>query len=68
MRNSSGKFINFFTLDANSASFDDDLTFVYRENVLGARRENKRLFGSPDGSKHMTKLLKSESLGAARKR
>jgi hypothetical protein len=36
------------TLDANSASFDSDLHYVFSQNVAKARRENKRLFGSAD--------------------
>lgn len=37
------------TLDANSASFDEDLRYVFARNVAKARRENKRVVGSPDG-------------------
>jgi len=48
-RDSHGHFMDIFTLDANSPTFDDDLTFVYRANVAKARRENQKLFGSPDG-------------------
>ncbi len=48
-RDSSGRLMDIFTLDANSPTFDDDLTFVYRSNVAKARRENVKLFGSPDG-------------------
>jgi hypothetical protein len=36
------------TLDANSASFDEDLRYVFSRNVAKARRENKRVVGSPD--------------------
>jgi outer membrane protein TolC len=35
-------------LDANAATFGADLLNVFRENVAKARRENMRLFGSPD--------------------
>jgi hypothetical protein len=36
-------------LDLNSATFDDDLTYAFEKNVAKARRENKKLLGSPDG-------------------
>jgi len=36
------------TLDANSASFGDDLRYVFERSVAKARRENKRLTGSTD--------------------
>jgi hypothetical protein len=36
-------------LDLTSATFDDDLTYVFERNVAKARRENKKLFGSADG-------------------
>jgi hypothetical protein len=49
MRNSQGKFVRVLSLDANSATFIDDLTTVFEKNVARARRENKQLFGSPDG-------------------
>jgi hypothetical protein len=35
-------------LDANAATFGADLLNVFRENVARARKENMRLFGSPD--------------------
>ena len=37
------------SLDSNSATFDDDLTYDVRKNVAKARRENKKLLGSADG-------------------
>jgi hypothetical protein len=37
------------SVDANSPTFGDDLTYVFEKNVARARRENKRLFGSADG-------------------
>lgn len=49
MRNSAGKVVRVLSLDANSATFIDDLTTVFRKNVAKARRENKQLFGSPNG-------------------
>jgi hypothetical protein len=36
------------TLDANSASFDEGLRYVFGRNVAKARRENKRVSGVPD--------------------
>jgi hypothetical protein len=45
---SSGKYARLTVLDANTATFGTDLLNVFRENVAKARKENKRLFGSPD--------------------
>jgi len=36
-------------LDLNSATFDDDLTYVFEKNVAKARARNKKLLGSADG-------------------
>lgn len=36
------------TLDADSRTFADDLTFAFARNVAKARRENKRLTGVLD--------------------
>jgi hypothetical protein len=47
-RASSGRYAEVAVLDANTATFGSDLLKVFRENVSKARRENKRLFGSPD--------------------
>jgi hypothetical protein len=49
MRNADGKYVRVLSLDANSATFIDDLTTVFEKNVAKARRENRQLFGSPDG-------------------
>lgn len=49
LRDLEGRSVRVLTLDANSATFSDDLTLVFRRNVARARRENKRLFGSPSG-------------------
>jgi hypothetical protein len=51
MRNADGKFVRVLSLDANSATFIDDLTTVFEKNVAKARRENRQLFGSADGSR-----------------
>jgi hypothetical protein len=45
---SSGKYAHVTVLDANAATFGADLLNVFRENVARARKENMRLFGSPD--------------------
>lgn len=44
----SGKYERVAVLDANTASFGSDLLQVFSRNVAKARKENKRLFGSPD--------------------
>lgn len=49
MRNADGKLMRVLSLDANSATFIDDLTTVFEKNVAKARTENIKLFGSPDG-------------------
>jgi len=49
VRNSAGKLVSVLSLDANSATFIDDLTTVFERNVAKARLENLKLFGSPDG-------------------
>jgi hypothetical protein len=49
MRRSDGKIVSVLSLDANSATFIDDLTTVFEKNVSKARNENRKLFGSPDG-------------------
>jgi hypothetical protein len=48
---SDGRVREIMLLDLNSATFDDDLTYVFERNVAKARRENKKLLGSPDGIK-----------------
>jgi hypothetical protein len=49
LRNSQGELVRVLSLDANSATFIDDLTTVFQRNVARARRENQRLLGSADG-------------------
>jgi hypothetical protein len=46
---SDGRVRQVMLLDLNSATFDDDLTYVFEKNVAKARRENKKLLGSADG-------------------
>jgi len=55
LRDSEGRAVRVLALDANSATFSDDLTLVFRRNVAKARRENKKLFGSPSGFRPKTK-------------
>lgn len=55
LRDPEGRAVRVLTLDANSPTFTDDLTVVFRRNVAKARRENKRLFGSADGLRPKTK-------------
>ena len=49
VRRPDGRSMERFIIDSHSPTFDADLTFVFQQNVARARRENKRLFGSPDG-------------------
>lgn len=49
MRNADGKIVRVLSLDANSATFIDDLTTVFEKKVAKARRENRQLFGSAEG-------------------
>jgi hypothetical protein len=49
MRSAEGKLVRVLSLDANSKTFVDDLTTVFKKNVAKARRENKHLFGSASG-------------------
>jgi hypothetical protein len=67
VRNHAGNYVEVFTVDANSASFDDDLTQVFRQNVAAARRENKRLFGSAEGFATATRRSKPVLNGAHKK-
>ena len=48
--NATGGWKTVHTLDANSSSFDEDLRYVFQRNVAKARRENKRVVGSPDNA------------------
>jgi hypothetical protein len=49
LRNAEGKLVRVLSIDANSKTFDSDLTELFRKNVAKARRENKRLLGSASG-------------------
>jgi hypothetical protein len=49
LRRADGRSVRVLALDANSATFSDDLTAVFERNVARARRENKKLFGHASG-------------------
>lgn len=51
VHDSDGRVRKVMSLDLNSATFDDDLTYVFERNVAKARRENKKLLGSADGAR-----------------
>lgn len=44
-----GRKVTIRAIDANSPTFGDDLLYVFSKNVEAARRENKRLIGTPSG-------------------
>jgi hypothetical protein len=46
-----GEKVTIRAIDANSPTFGEDFLYVFTKNVEAARRENKRIFGSPDGAK-----------------
>lgn len=48
VHDASGKLQLVRLLDANSATFGQDLQYVFERNVAKARRENKRVIGTPD--------------------
>ena len=49
VRRPDGQVVRLVALDLHSKTFDDDLMNVFQRNIARERRENKRLFGSPDG-------------------
>lgn len=63
LRASSGRTVRVFTIDANSPTFDEDLTYVYSANVAHARRENRKMFGSSDGLKVQGKTKTNSTNG-----
>jgi hypothetical protein len=65
LRDATGRTVRVLSLDANSATFSDDLTEVFARNVARARRENKRLFGSASGL-GVKRATYSDRLKAAR--
>ena len=58
VRDASGKAAHFFMIDANSPTFERDLTTVYKANVAAARSENRKLFGSADGVRKASRRAK----------
>lgn len=46
-----GEKVTIRAIDANSPTFGEEFLYVFTKNVEAARRENKRIFGSPDGAK-----------------
>lgn len=44
----SGKFLTMRTLEGQSKTFGNDLTYVFTKNVAKARRENKQVTGTLD--------------------
>jgi hypothetical protein len=48
-RSADGQFVQFFTIDGDSATLNDDLTHVFMRNIKHVRRENQKLFGSVNG-------------------
>jgi hypothetical protein len=48
VRDSAGKSRMIRTIDAESPTFGDDLRYIFAQNVRKARRDNKRLIGTPD--------------------
>ena len=44
-----GEKVRIRAVDANSPSFGEDLLYVFARNVEAARRENKRILGTPSG-------------------
>jgi hypothetical protein len=49
MRRPDGQIVRVLSIDPHSPTFADDLTGAFQRNIAKARRENKKLFGSPDG-------------------
>jgi hypothetical protein len=51
LRDTSLRRVSVLRFDPDSPTLADDLTHIFQRNVAKARRENKGLFGSPDGPK-----------------
>lgn len=43
VRDANGKLTTVLSIDANSPTFESDLTYVFKKNVAAARRKNKKL-------------------------
>lgn len=48
VRDGAGKLVDVYTVDADSRTLANDLTFVFSRSVSRARRENKRVLGVTD--------------------
>lgn len=48
VRGSDGEIRTLRTINADSETFGSDFAYVFSRNVAKARRENKRVIGSPD--------------------
>lgn len=48
VRTQEGQLRTVRTVDADSPSFGDDVTYVFTRNVAKARRDNKRVIGAND--------------------
>jgi hypothetical protein len=48
VRYTAGQVKRLRVLDIGSRTFGDDLEFVFGKNVAKARRDNKRIIGTPD--------------------
>jgi len=48
-RSADGQLVQFFTIDGNSETLNDDLTDVFMRNIKHIRRQNQKLFGSVNG-------------------
>jgi len=49
VRTSAGKILHVSSVDAHSATFGEDLRYVFGKNVAKARRENIAVTGRADG-------------------
>jgi hypothetical protein len=51
LRDTSLRRVTTLRFDPHSPTWADDLTYLFQRNIAKVRRENKKLFGSPDGPK-----------------
>jgi hypothetical protein len=48
VRGPDGRLVKVLAIDAHSPTFSEDLSYVFKKNVARARRENKKLPGTPN--------------------
>ena len=48
VRNSLGEAMTVYTVDADSRTFSEDLSYAFRQNVKKVRREHKRRLGAAE--------------------